>query len=224
MDDWLSYRLQDFLLFDRTVYLRQFERYNEWLGPFRFSGTVAGLWILFSIFSRSRTHIIFSLILVCSGWIICSYVFLWQLFRPINWTIDYAILLPVLQIILLLAAASGTHTTTPGNDSGRGWYGLTCILLAFFITIAPWLFGQAIEFWPVILLTPESLALASIGLILTTRTPIWYSAPSITWLIYNGLIGFSLDLSAWFFPLLVTLLFVPVKISDWKARILTDLE
>jgi hypothetical protein len=196
MEDWLSYRLQDFLLFDKAVYLRQFERYNDWLGLYRFSGLAAGLWILFSVFNKSSTRLKASLILVCTGWIICSYLYLWQLFRPINWTIDYVIALPALQVLLLLAAASGARAISPKFDIHRDGSGIIFLFLGFLITVASWLFGQSITFWPSFLLTPDSLALVSIGLVLTTRTPIWYSAPSFAWLVYSGLIRYSLEMSA----------------------------
>lgn len=219
MEDWLSYRLQDFLLFDKSVYLRQFERYNEWLGLYRFSGIVAGLWLLFSIFRKSPSRIMLSALLICSGWVICSYAFLWQFFRPINWTIDYVILLPVLQIILLVTAVLRGRFDKPGNTSTRARDGITLIVLAFLMTLVPWLSGQAFDFWPAVLLTPESLALASIGHILNTRAPIWYSTPSIAWLIYNGLINFSLGLTTWFFSLFVIVFLALIMASGWRSSI-----
>ena len=91
MEELLSYRLADLLLFSESTYLRQFERYNQWLYPGQYIAAIYGLLVLVFItrFNLFLNRILFMIQGLC--WLLMSYGFLWQFYQSINWMVLYFI-------------------------------------------------------------------------------------------------------------------------------------
>ena len=83
--DWLSYSLQDFVMFGPLVFLRLFSRINSDLWPWLLLAVLASLVIPFLLVRREQAWRRLGMALVAAGWIASGYGFLVGYFGPINW-------------------------------------------------------------------------------------------------------------------------------------------
>ncbi|MEC7378304.1 MAG: hypothetical protein VX421_11880 [Pseudomonadota bacterium] len=83
--DWLSYSLQDFVMFGPQVFLRLFVRINVDLWPWQLLGVAASLLIPFMLVSDHSLRRKLGLFLIGLAWMSSGYGFLVGYFGPINW-------------------------------------------------------------------------------------------------------------------------------------------
>ena len=83
--DWLSYSLQDFVMFGPQVFLRLFVRINQDLWPWQVLAVVAAIGIPVLLFRQGRNARCFAVGLMVVAWVASGYGFLVGYFGPINW-------------------------------------------------------------------------------------------------------------------------------------------
>jgi hypothetical protein len=82
---WLSYSLQDFVMFGPQVFLRLFIRINQDLWPWPVLAVLVGLVVPALLMNRQWWTGRLALLLVAAGWVTSGYGFLVGYFGPINW-------------------------------------------------------------------------------------------------------------------------------------------
>ena len=206
MEELLSYRLSDLLLFSEQTYLRQFQRYNQWLYPLQFWALLYGLAFLFAC-RGGRMQLIRGLALITALlWLICLYAFMYRLYAPINWMVPY-LMIPLALQPLLLAAAAGRQTM-PGRP---GRLALLVWLSALLLPVAELASDRPVEALSAYALTPDSLALSTIALSLALKRSLLYGLPAMAWLLFSALTYVAMGSPmAWY--LLGTLLLVPLAL------------
>lgn len=132
--DWLSYSLQDFVMFGPQVFLRLFVRINDDLWPWQLLGVVASLLIPFMLVSDHSLRRKLGLFLVGLAWMSSGYGFLVGYFGPINWPASGFGWAFVWQGGLLLAAVL-RGAVYSGQASGRPW----TVLWFVAVLALPWL-------------------------------------------------------------------------------------
>src|SRR5262245_66550889 len=102
MSEWLSYSLEDFLLFSPRVCWRLFELHNRSVWPAQGAAILFGLAVLIFLL-RPRP---WSDWLIAAGlgfaWAWVAWSFLWLRYATINWAIAYVAPLFVLEAMLLV--------------------------------------------------------------------------------------------------------------------------
>jgi Family of unknown function (DUF6064) len=104
MSEWLSYSLEDFLLFSPRVYWRMFELHNRSVWPAQGIAILFGLAVV-ALLLRPRP---WSDWLIAAGvglaWAWVAWSFLWLRYATINWAIAYVAPAFVLEAVLLVLA------------------------------------------------------------------------------------------------------------------------
>jgi len=109
--DWLSYSLQDFVMFGPQVFLRLFVRINQDLWPWQVLAVVAAIGIPVLLFRQGRNARRLAVGLMAVAWAVSGYGFLVGYFGPINWPAAWFGWAFVAQGVLLAAAMlfGGVH-------------------------------------------------------------------------------------------------------------------
>ncbi len=188
MEELLSYRLSDLLLFSEHTYARLFERYNHWLFPFQYLAYLHGLAFLPAWLER-RPGLIRALLLATALlWLVCIYYFMFQLYTQISWMISYLLPLLMLQAVLLLWAGLSLPPAAERSSAT-----LVLWVSALLLPTVELSTGRPAEALSAYALTPDSLAICSIALMLTLRRPVWLFVPSAAWLIFSALTHIAME-------------------------------
>ena len=106
MEELLSYRLSDLLLFSDQTYLRQFQRFNQWLYPLQFLTLIYGLAFL-PAWWKGHLQLTRGMAAITAVlWLICLHAFMYRFYAQINWMVLYLIVPMALQPLLLAVAAT----------------------------------------------------------------------------------------------------------------------
>lgn len=190
--DWLSYSLQDFIMFSPEVLLRLTARANHELWPWLpFLWAVAVSIPFLAISPRERLRRM-AVSLVGVSWIICGYVYLVRLYGPINWPATYfgwAFVLQGLAVLLLAATANKTARARPG------------VALVWIVAVIalPGIAAYEAEDWQAAAffsLSPEVTASVSL-LLLTSLARPWswlISIIPLLWCVFASLVFWGLGL------------------------------
>ena len=187
MEEWLSYRLSDLLLFSEQTYARQFERYNRWLFPFQTLAYLPGLLFLPAWLLKHAGLVRALLWLAALAWLLCLYAFMLRLYAPINWIVYY--LLPLLLLQAIGLAWAGTRRTVVDRT------GLSLILWvsALLLPAVELASGRPAATLSAYALTPDSLAICSIALVLLAGRSAWLCFPALAWLLFSALTYIAMD-------------------------------
>jgi hypothetical protein len=192
MEELLSYRLADLLLFSESTYLRQFERYNQWLYPGQYIAAIYGLLVLVFItrFNLFLNRILFMIQGLC--WLLMSYGFLWQFYQSINSMVLYFIPVFIIQgLIFLRLGFKQNLILAKGRVLFSG-------LILWFLAL---IFNPVLEFstqrnfseLSCFLLTPDSIAVTSVAtMMLFNQKWLWF-IPSFSWLVFSLLTYLSME-------------------------------
>lgn len=149
--DWLSYSLQDFLMFGPQVFLRLFIRLNQDVWPWQLLIVPLALlvpWLMCRPAPASRRLAVW---LVAAAWIASGAVFLVRYFGEINWPAVWFGWAFVAQGLLMAAGAAFCHLEAIPKGRAGVFAGL-------------WLTGVGVLPWVTVLQSGELRALAVFGL------------------------------------------------------------
>lgn len=189
MQDWLSYRLSDLLLFSEHSYLRQFELYNQWLSPLLWLFYIYGLWVLTAMLRRQQKTLRLLLMVTAVLWLVCAYGYLWQYYSAINWMARYFIALFIIQAILIIwltifsSVWRQTEPSTLKVIAGTVLWGGAFIVQPLIEFIA----GRELTQYSVFAATPDSLSCLSIAFMVALRLPFIFFIPIALWLLFSML-------------------------------------
>jgi len=167
MSEWLSYSLEDFLMFSPRVYWRLFELHNRSVWPAQgialFLG-IAGLAFLL----RPRP---WSDWLIATGlglaWAWVAWSFLWLRYATINWAIAYVAPIFALEALVLILVKSTAARPLFALDRGvPACIGLALYLYALvFHPLVPLIEGRSLWSAEVFAIAPDPTAIATLGLV-----------------------------------------------------------
>jgi hypothetical protein len=210
MQDWLSYRLSDLLLFSEQSYLRQFELYNEWLSPLQWLFYLYGILLIIALFRRQDKNLRILFMISAALWMLCSYGYLWQFYVAINWMAEYFIVLFVIQAILIIWLSLSTASSL-NTDSGNLKF-ISAVLLWIITLIAQpvteYLSGRGLSQLSVFAGTPDSLCYISIAFMLVLRLPSIYFIPVAVWLLFSSLTYVAMDDWMGIFPAFALMVYI----------------
>ncbi len=202
MQELLSYRLSDLLLFSEQSYLRQFELYNQWLAPGQWLAFLYGILFLLSLRNPQQS---FSLILFAISslfWLICAYGFLWQFYAAINWMVEYFVVFFIIQGLLILWAGYISYPRAYKNNPGISRKsGLLLWLASLFAQPAfEFYSGRTTEQLSVFALTRDSLSFTAIAFMLIFDLSAWFFLPAGLWLLFSTLTYLAMNSMNVIFP------------------------
>ena len=196
MEDWLSYRLSDLLLFSPRTYYRMFELYHQELWPAQLLvfGLAAAIVVLLQRDDSWVDPAIAGLLAACWLWV--AVAFHLQRYATINWAARYFAAGFVLQAALLIWSGVVRRTVHFGSRRNRG-SSLASALFVAAVAISP-LAGRATErSWgqvELIGLTPDATTLATVALLVTApRAPRWLMVVPLAWCLVGGATLWALE-------------------------------
>ena len=187
MEDLLSYRLSDLVLFSESTFYRQFELYNNWLGPYRITGYLYAACFLLALRGRSAAAVRLLLCTTAVLWLVCIYGFMQQYYESLTRLLRYFYPVMALQAGLLLWLALRISLKPPSQAALILWCLATLLALFELATGRP---AAALSAYA---LTPDSLSIYNLALMFALPRPAWFLAPSLAWLAYSALNYFAVD-------------------------------
>ncbi|MFW6345308.1 MAG: DUF6064 family protein, partial [Halomonas sp.] len=211
MGEWASYRLGDFLMFSPQVYERLFVLHNQAWWPGQLLALALGGAILALLLRPGAVGARPIVVLLALAWTFVAWAFLWQRYAPINWGIRYVVPLFGLQALLLVALGLWRG----GLKLPARWHlprALGIALMAYAVILHPLtaaLFSRGLAGAEVIGLTPDPLAIATLGIAAmlqpARRGWLLMVVPAL-WCLISGLTLLALQAPlAWLPPLAVAL-------------------
>lgn len=122
--DWLSYSLQDFIMFGPQVFLRLFVRINQDFWPWPILAVVVSFIVPLLLLNNSLAARRIALGLISVAWMTSGYGFLVGYFGPINWpAAGFGWAFVVQGAVLGLIAVAATPRSVQANDRALalGW-------------------------------------------------------------------------------------------------------
>jgi hypothetical protein len=196
MEDWLSYRLSDLLLFSPRTYYRMFELYHQELWPAQLL-VLALVVAIIVVLRRTDAWVdpaIAAFLAACWLWV--GIAFHLQRYATINWAARYFAAGFVLQAALLVWSGVvrrrvrfGTRRHTASASAA--------VVFAAAVAISP-LAGRATErTWSqveLLGLTPDATALATLALLVTaSRASRWLVIVPLAWCLVGGATLWALE-------------------------------
>jgi hypothetical protein len=202
MNDWLSYRLSDFVMFSARVYDRQIELHNQQFAGLQFLSMALGLAVLWMCGRPSSAAQRVLPVVLGLGWVWVGWSFLWRRYAEINLLAEYAAPAFALQGIGLLAlglTGKGLDIRLPAGLSRYLVLAVIAVPVLAYPLFAP-LFGKPVSTSGYFLLMPDPTALASLLVLAFSALRLrWFLmvAPAI-WCALSALMLSTLDLpDAW---------------------------
>jgi hypothetical protein len=167
MSEWLSYSLEDFLLFSPRVYWRMFELHNRSVWPAQGIAILFGLAVV-ALLLRPRP---WSDWLIAAGvglaWAWVAWSFLWLRYATINWAIAYVAPAFVLEAVLLVLAKGTVDRPLFTIDrSVPAGIGMALYLYALVLhPLVPLIEGRSFRSAEVFAIAPDPTAIATLGLL-----------------------------------------------------------
>jgi hypothetical protein len=200
MQEWWTYRLEDFLLFSPRVYWRMFELHNAALWPFHVPAALAGFAALFVMLRSSERRAVWISVVLATLWALVGWTFLWNRYAEINWAIAYVSPIFGLQAVLLLVTAATGHLTC---DQPRPivWPGmlLASLALVAYPATAP-LMGRSWSAAEVFGIAPDPTAVFTLAILVAfdTKLSLMLSLIPICWLLISSITLYTLgEPQAW---------------------------
>lgn len=196
MEEWLSYRLGDFLMFSERTYWRLFELQNAALWPLPFFAPATLALASIGTLWRPAVGLRVLAATLALAWAWVGWSFVWQRYAPINWAMDYVAPAFGIQALLLAFAAVSEAGWTPTLRT-RGVVGF--VLLAWGVLLHPLiapLFGRPLAQVEIAGVAPDPTAVATLGfglLMPSRRMRLAIMAIPVLWLGLSTLILWLLE-------------------------------
>ncbi|MEM9107334.1 MAG: DUF6064 family protein, partial [Pseudomonadota bacterium] len=166
-EDWLSYRLSDFVMFSERAYQRQIQLYNEsWFG-LQALALILGAVILWQVLRPSEKSVRVIPILLAMAWFWVAWSFLWARYAEINLFALYAAPAFAVQGLAFLAVAAlpnGLRMALPSGLLKLPVVLLLLLTLLLYPLLAP-LTGKTLMRAEAFALLPDPTALATLALL-----------------------------------------------------------
>lgn len=222
MSDWLSYRLDSFLLFSPATYRRLIESYNADVWPWQWLALGAGaallLWPLRG-HSLRRDRAVFAVLVAAWWWV--AWGFLHTRFAPINFSADYLAGLFAVQGAALLWV--GFVRGVVLRRRHRPTDAIAFALIALGVAVYPLLARASGDAWAqaaVFGLMPEPTALATLGvLLLAEPLPRALLAVPLLACGYSTAMSAAMRAPGWWLPLVAAVLALVARL--WRRRALS---
>ncbi len=189
MEDLFSYRLTDFLMFSEQTYWRLFSRYNQSIFPLPLLSLAFGLYCLYAFVAFKKIVIKPLLMLIALAWLWIGFRFFGQLYSEINVYAGYLAVLFWLQGLLLLSRSFKTVTYHAWFrhpfERYIGW--VLWIMALLMLPLFEILLGKSMNATSSFALTPDSIAIVSIALVLILNIKPWWVLAAALWLMISTL-------------------------------------
>ncbi len=218
---WWSYRPEDLLMFSPRVYARLFELHNQALWPAQLLALVLGGMAMVVLLRPGPRGTRLVAMLLAVAWAFVAWVFLWQRYAPIHWGIAYVVPLFGLQALLLAALGSlPGELRLPERWSVRRGLGTGLFIYALALhPLTALTTGRGVAGAEVIGLTPDPLAMATLGLAAMARPAprawLLLVIPAL-WCLLSTLTLLLLDTPGAWLPLLAIVAALAARL--WPAR------
>lgn len=166
MSEWLTYRLQDFLLFSARTYQRLFERYNSEVWPLHIVALTIGALILFRVL-RGRAMAT----TLAAIWLWVAWAFHWKRYSTIQIAAKWFAVLFVIEALLIVwlgVIRDGFQTSAPGGLTRK--FGVA--LFVFALVALPLIGVFAGRSWTsieIFAIAPDPTVVAALGIVLFAR-------------------------------------------------------
>jgi hypothetical protein len=170
MEDWLTYRLSDLLLFSPRTYYRLFELHNRALWPAHLAFLGAGVSILVLVRRSTPWSSTAMMVLLSACWLLVAWAFHFERYATINWAARYFAAAFVVQALLMLWYGVGQRRplfTWPRRGIDRVAFGLVVFALFVEPLIGP-LVGRAWTQLEVFGASPDPTVIATLGILAMT--------------------------------------------------------
>jgi hypothetical protein len=204
MNDWQTYRLEDFIPFTPDIYWRLLERVNETFWPLHIVAVAIGLTALLLALRGNKRM---ALALLAPAWLTSGILFHWTYYAELNWAAPWFGWGFIAQAALLLAFASfaGSSRTHEPSRGLSTWIGTTVAMVSLLgypliaLTIGPGL-SHAETYG----LHPDPTAIATLGvlLIILRGSTLWLTLLiPILWCVIGSLTLIAIDATGALIPL-----------------------
>jgi hypothetical protein len=222
MSEWLSYSLEDFLLFSPRVYWRMFELHNRSVWPAQGIAIFLGVAVL-AFLLRSRP---WSDWLIATGlglaWAWVAWSFLWLRYATINWAIAYVAPVFALEaVLLMLAKGTAERPLFKIDRSVAAGLGLALYLYALVLhPLAPLIEGRSLRSAEVFAITPDPTAIATLGLLTLAprREAIFLGIIPAAWCLASWATLHTMGSTLAIIPLAAICLAIPALAVDQSGR------
>jgi hypothetical protein len=212
MDEWLSYRLSDLILFSPQAYFRMFAQYHERIAPLQVVLLSSAIAIpVLMRRSPARAERMIAAILA-AWWLWVAIAFHLGRYATINWGARYfAILFMVQSVLLAWYSMRHRHEQPLPNHSGA----TLLFVLACAAPVASLIAGRDWNQVELIGATPDPTAIATLAFALSSARARWVLALiPVLWCAIGGATLWALDSAEAWVPWLagivaVALLFTP---------------
>jgi hypothetical protein len=199
MQDWLSYRISDFLMYSPDIYYRLLGRYNAALWPVHylaFAITLVALWLMWK--PRRHSGLLVGLV-AASGWGFTGEVFFQHYYATISWAAPYFAYGFMAQAVLLVfAGARGWlhFEAAPRAIRFAGFLLFTAVLLG--MPMLAMVEGRALGQDEIVWLTPDATVLATFAAFITAARchGLLYIIP-LCWATLNGALLWAMESESW---------------------------
>ena len=164
MDDWLSYRLSDLILFSPQAYYRMFAQYHALVFPFHvvFVGSAIAVPALMRRYPARAERLIAGML--SRWWLWVAIAFHAGRYSTINWAARYFAVLFVVQA-LILAWYATRHR--PERQVPNNWTSSALFVVAMVAPLASVFAGRKWSEVELIGMTPDPTAIATLALALS---------------------------------------------------------
>jgi hypothetical protein len=190
MEDWLTYRLSDLLLFSPRTYYRLFELHNRAWWPAHLAFLGAGVSILVLLRRGTQWSATAVMVLLSACWLFVAWAFHLERYATINWAARYFAAAFALQAVLMLRYGIGRRRPLlawPNTVAGRVAVGLTAIAL-FVEPLIGLLVGREWTQLEVFGVAPDPTVIATLGVVAMAapRGPRYLLIIPVAWCAISG--------------------------------------
>lgn len=199
MTEWLSYGLNDLLMFTPEVYCRLYERYNTWIWPAQWLAVAAGIGMAVAGRDAGRKASRAMAVLLGVAWLVIAWAFFVRYYAEIFLAAPYFGAGFAAEGVFLIAAGLLGRLRFAWHTDGIGRAGLA--LLLYSLVIHPLVLVAMGRDWrgaELFLLAPDPTAIGTLGLLLTIpgRSHIALAILPLLWCLVSGATFWAMDSQA----------------------------
>ncbi|TNE61293.1 MAG: hypothetical protein EP335_16460 [Alphaproteobacteria bacterium] len=201
MADWLSYNIQDFLMYAPGTYYRLFGLYNAAIWPTQLLAGAGTLFLLWQLNQQGRhmVRMAYLLLAVAFGAVAAGYF--WSWYSGINWAAPYFAGAFALQALLLFGAAITAGPVAPweGPPVWQRATGILVLLAAVFaVPLLPPLDGRPYGQAELFGLMPDPTVIGTFGAFMALGRVRWflYVVPAL-WAAIGGAFLWAMESPLW---------------------------